>query len=120
MLPNSLLELRNFGLLVLCMRHAPEQVRILAVLGQPRLPGMHAHLTALSLPFRPQALYQADGGILASERCIRAHVTAAQARGALLHERETVQSWYGCSLARLCGTARHTDPTQKPCTGRAQ
>ena len=47
-----------------------------------------------------QALYQPDAGILASERCIRAHVAAAQARGALLHERETVRSW--CApLARV-------------------
>ena len=45
-----------------------------------------------------QALYQADAGILASERCIRAHVAAAQACGALLHERETVQSWRGPPL----------------------
>ena len=41
----------------------------------------------------PQAVYQPEGGILASERCIRAHVAAAEAAGAELHERETVLSW---------------------------
>ena len=40
-----------------------------------------------------QALYQPEGGILASEECIRAHVAAAQAAGAELHEEESVRSW---------------------------
>ena len=40
-----------------------------------------------------QALFQPQGGILASERCIRAHVAAAQGNGAELRERESVLTW---------------------------
>lgn len=40
-----------------------------------------------------QALYQPQGGILASELCIAAHVGAAQARGAEFHPQEKVITW---------------------------
>jgi sarcosine oxidase len=40
-----------------------------------------------------QALYQPQGGILASEKCISAHVDAALATGAELHTEERVLSW---------------------------
>src|ERR1043166_4708544 len=38
-------------------------------------------------------VYQPDGGFLLSERCIVAHVTAAQELGAEVHARERVVSW---------------------------
>ena len=47
--------------------------------------------TTCSLPM--QALYQPDGGILASERCIRAHTRLAQARGARLLRSCEVTGW---------------------------
>lgn len=40
-----------------------------------------------------QALYQPQGGILASERCIAAHVEAALRHGAVLHAKERMCSW---------------------------
>ena len=41
-----------------------------------------------------QALYQPQGGILASERCIAAHVEAALREGAVLHTEERMRSWH--------------------------
>ena len=40
-----------------------------------------------------QAVYQPQGGILASELCIAAHIQAAQSRGAEFHSGEKVESW---------------------------
>ena len=40
-----------------------------------------------------QALYQPQGGILASELCIAAHLQAAQSYGADFHSGEKVKSW---------------------------
>jgi len=40
-----------------------------------------------------QAVYQPQGGILASELCIAAHIQAAQAHGAEFHAPEKVQTW---------------------------
>ncbi|MCC7368516.1 MAG: N-methyl-L-tryptophan oxidase [Chloroflexi bacterium] len=48
---------------------------------------------AYRLPADHQAVLQPDGGYLLSERCIVAHVTAAQALGAEVHARERVQGW---------------------------
>ena len=39
------------------------------------------------------ALYEPQGGLLAAERCIVAHVTAALRHGAEVHGRETVEGW---------------------------
>ena len=49
----------------------------------------------LQLSPNMQALYQPDGGILASERCIRAHVACAVKHGAQLHTSCQV----GCSTS---------------------
>lgn len=38
-------------------------------------------------------LFEPDGGYVPPERCIRAHVAAAQQRGAVIQVRETVRSW---------------------------
>jgi sarcosine oxidase len=45
------------------------------------------------LPKGIMALYQPDGGFLLSERCIVAHVTAAQEWGAEVHGQERVMGW---------------------------
>jgi sarcosine oxidase len=45
------------------------------------------------LPPGHLALYQPDGGFLVSERCVVAHVAAAQAAGAEIHARERVLGW---------------------------
>src|ERR1043166_1714970 len=55
-------------------------------------------------------VYQPDGGFLLSERCIVAHVTAAQELGAEVHARERVVSWQaedqGVSVTTPRGTYR--------------
>ena len=48
---------------------------------------------AFSLPANHHGLFQPDGGFVASERGIVAHVTLAQAAGAEIHAREKVQDW---------------------------
>ncbi len=45
------------------------------------------------LPPGHMALYQPEGGFLVSERCVVAHVVAAQAAGAEIHARERVLGW---------------------------
>ncbi|WP_375460094.1 N-methyl-L-tryptophan oxidase [uncultured Enterovirga sp.] len=45
------------------------------------------------LPSDHRAVYQAEGGLVASERAIVAHVEAAQAHGADIHAREQVLGW---------------------------
>lgn len=40
-----------------------------------------------------QAVYQPQGGILASELCIAAHIQAAQSHGAEFHSDEKAESW---------------------------
>jgi sarcosine oxidase len=45
------------------------------------------------LPSDFTALYQPNGGFLAPERCIEAHVTAAQRVGAIVNARERVLDW---------------------------
>ncbi len=45
------------------------------------------------LPAGFRAVLQPDGGFLAPERCIRAHVEAARARGASIHEGERMLGW---------------------------
>ena len=58
---------------------APEAVR-------RRFPGY-----GLQAPL--MALYEPQGGLLAAERCIVAHVSAALQHGAEVHGRETVEGW---------------------------
>src|SRR5690606_3769216 len=45
------------------------------------------------LPDGHRALFQPEGGFIASERAITAHVTLAQADGAETHARERVLAW---------------------------
>ncbi|HYL59893.1 MAG TPA: N-methyl-L-tryptophan oxidase [Candidatus Acidoferrales bacterium] len=48
---------------------------------------------AYRLPAEHRAVFQPDGGFIASERAIVAHVRAAQASGAEIHARERVLEW---------------------------
>lgn len=52
-----------------------------------------ARFPGYKLPADTMALFQPDGGFLLSERCIVAHVQAAQALGAEIHGREAVLGW---------------------------
>ncbi|HET9693151.1 MAG TPA: N-methyl-L-tryptophan oxidase [Steroidobacteraceae bacterium] len=47
----------------------------------------------LQLPADHVALYQPEGGFLASERCIETHVRCARDAGAEIHEHERVLGW---------------------------
>ena len=53
-------------------------------------------------------LYQPQGGLLATERCIVAHVTAALRRGADVHGREAVEHWESQAGSVLVQTNRST------------
>lgn len=48
---------------------------------------------AYKLPAAHRAVFQPDGGFIASERAIVAHVRAAQSAGAEIHARERVLAW---------------------------
>jgi sarcosine oxidase len=52
-----------------------------------RFPGYH-------LPADSVAIFQPDGGFVRPERCIVAHVNAARASGAEVHDRERVLGWF--------------------------
>ena len=74
------------GSLASCQEHAlPHDVLTGAEINH-RFPGYR-------LPNDHLAVLQPDGGYLLSERCIVAHVTAAQAHGAEIHAREKVLGW---------------------------
>jgi sarcosine oxidase len=55
---------------------------------------LSARFPGYRLPQDVLALYQPDGGFLLSERCIVAHVTAAQEHGAEVHGQERVLDWH--------------------------
>lgn len=66
---------------------------------------------AYRLPEGMRAVYQPQGGLVASERAIVAHVRAAQAHGAEIHAREQVLDWKatpgaGLSCAPITGPTR--------------
>ena len=52
-----------------------------------------ARFSAYRLPTEMMALLQGDGGFLAAERCIEAHVAVARAQGAEVREGERVVEW---------------------------
>ncbi|HLZ07828.1 MAG TPA: FAD-dependent oxidoreductase, partial [Chloroflexota bacterium] len=64
-----------------------------------RFPGYH-------LPASTVALLQPEGGFLLPERCIVAHVVAAQALGAEIHGRERVLEWKSTSDGIVVQTDR--------------
>lgn len=54
---------------------------------------LSARFPAYRLPLETHAVYQPDGGFIASERAIVAYVGAAQSAGAEIHAREAVLGW---------------------------
>jgi sarcosine oxidase len=56
-------------------------------------PEVNQRYPGYRLPDSHRAILQPEGGYLLSERCIVAHVTAAQALGAEVHARERVLGW---------------------------
>ena len=54
---------------------------------------VNARFPGYRLPTSHRAVFQAQGGLIASERAIVAHVRAAQAEGAEIHARERVLGW---------------------------
>jgi sarcosine oxidase len=54
---------------------------------------LHRRFPGYQLPQDIAAVYQSDGGFLLSERCIVAHVMAAQELGAEVHGQEQVLGW---------------------------
>ncbi|MCK8787060.1 N-methyl-L-tryptophan oxidase [Roseomonas sp. NAR14] len=54
---------------------------------------VNARFPAYRLPAGTRAVFQAEGGLIASERAIVAHVRAAQSLGAEIHAREPVREW---------------------------
>lgn len=54
---------------------------------------VNARYPGYRLPSSHRAVFQARGGLIASERAIVAHVRAAQAHGAEIHAREAVLGW---------------------------
>jgi sarcosine oxidase len=54
---------------------------------------INARFPAFSLPADHRGLFQPDGGFVASERAILAHVALARAAGADIRDGETVREW---------------------------
>jgi sarcosine oxidase len=54
---------------------------------------VNARFPGYRLPSSHRAVFQAQGGLVASERAIVSHVRAAQGSGAEIHARETVIGW---------------------------
>ncbi|KAK9831817.1 hypothetical protein WJX74_010519 [Apatococcus lobatus] len=70
-----------------CREHGLEHEVLSAEEVNSRYPGY-------TLPPHFQALLQPQGGILASERCIAAHISAAQQQGAQVHLHERACGWW--------------------------
>jgi sarcosine oxidase len=58
-------------------------------------------------------LYQPQGGLLAAERCIVAHVTTALRHGAHIHGREVLQDWESRGDSLVVQTSRGTYQAQR-------
>jgi sarcosine oxidase len=54
---------------------------------------VNARFPGYRLPERHRAVFQPDGGLVASERAVVAHITLAQAAGAVVRARERVLGW---------------------------
>ncbi len=74
------------GSLSACREHGLAHEILTAAEINSRFPGF-------SLPSDHHGLFQPDGGFIASERAIIAHVSLAQAAGAEIHARERVMEW---------------------------
>jgi len=71
-----------------------------------RFPGYGLHTPLLGL-------YQPQGGLLAAERCLVAHVNVALHHGAHIHGRETLQGWESQGDGIVVRTSRGTYRTQR-------
>ena len=58
-------------------------------------------------------LYQPQGGLLAAERCLVAHVNTALRHGAHIHGREALQGWENCGDGIVVRTSRGTYQAQR-------
>jgi sarcosine oxidase len=78
-----------------------------------------ARFPGYRLPQGMMALYQPDGGFLLSERCIVAHVLAAQESGAEVHGQEQVLGWEpkGQGVAVHTGRGRYSADKLVICAG---
>jgi len=89
------------GSLLSCKQHHLPHEALDAAALRRRFPGYR-------LAANMVGVYQPDGGFLLSERCIVAHVTAAQQLGAEVHARERVLEWHaeenGVSVTTPRGT----------------
>ncbi|MHB9288865.1 N-methyl-L-tryptophan oxidase [Halobacteriales archaeon Cl-PHB] len=63
---------------------------------------------AYDLPDDFRALYQPDGGFLAAERCLLAHVRQAHAHGATIRAREPVMDWQSTASGVTVTTTKGT------------
>ena len=54
---------------------------------------VNARFPGYRLPEQHRAVFQPDGGLIASERAVVAHITLAQAAGAMVRARERVLGW---------------------------
>lgn len=66
-----------------------------------------------ALPASFLALYQPQGGLLAAERCIVAHVMEALRHGAVVHGREALLGWESSSAGLVVRTTRGTYRAQR-------
>jgi sarcosine oxidase len=71
-----------------------------------RFPGYGLHAPLLGL-------YQPQGGLLAAERCIVAHVNTALHHGAHIHGRESLQGWENRGDGIMVRTSRGTYQAQR-------
>lgn len=74
------------GSLQSCLEHDLEHEVLTSAQLSERFPGYR-------FPAETLALFQPQGGLLVPERCITAHLQAAQAHGAVIHTQEQVLDW---------------------------
>ena len=74
---------------------------------------IHQRFPGYGLPAPLMGLYQPQGGLLAAERCLVAHVHAALRHGAVIHGREALQAWDSAAAGIVVRTSRGTYRTQR-------
>ena len=76
-------------------------------------PAVRQRFPGYGLPEPLLALYQPQGGLLAAERCIVAHVTEALRHGAVVHGREALLGWESSGAGIVVRTTRSTYRAQR-------
>ncbi len=74
---------------------------------------IHQRFPGYGLPAPLMGLYQPQGGLLAAERCLVAHVHAALRHGAVIHGREALQEWDSAAAGIVVRTSRGTYRAQR-------